>query len=248
MRSLSAAVAFGLVLFIVAAACLTAREVCAQEDHEIVEGVPWSDSERAEYVLLDRGDPEVECGTGTLTVERQGDQFQLTLRFEDGENSDTSTVMVDDETLQPFSVRRERIIEGEIEAVEGTYDREEQAIRVVEFIGDDEPREVPRRLDEEVFYDNESSLFIWRAILFEEGYEATYNTVLVNQGGATREVTLRVRGKEEIEVRAGVFDAWRVDISTEGLSQIAFFADTPEHQLVFYDNSVNIFELVSFEP
>ena len=248
MRTLWAAGAIGIALFVVAAACLQQREACAQEDQDIVESIPWSDAERAEYVLLDRGEPEVECGTGTLTVERQGDRFQLTLHFEDGDNSDTSTVMVDAETLQPFSVRRERLIDGEVEAVEGEYDREEQAIRVVEFIGDDEPRTVPRRLDEDVFYDNESSLFIWRTIKFEEGYIVKYNTVLVNQGGALREVTLRVAGKEEVKVPAGTFDAWRVDISTEGLNQVAFFADTPEHQMVFYDNSVNIFELVSFEP
>ena len=247
MRTLWAATTIGIALFVVAAACLEERSACAQEDQDIVESIPWSDGERAEYVLLDR-DTQEECGTGTLTVERQGDRFQLTLHFEDGTNSDTSTVIVDDETLQPLSVRRERQIEDEVEAVEGEYDREEQTIRVVEFIGDDDPRTVPRRLDEDVFYDNESSIFIWRTIKFEEGYVVTYNTVLVNQGGALREVTLRVIGKEEVEVPAGTFDAWRVNISTEGLNQVAFFADTPEHQMVFYDNSVQLFELVSFEP
>ncbi len=247
MRTIAFAGLIAIAAFALGVACLEERSACAQEDQDIVESIPWSDDERAEYVLLDRSSQE-ECGTGTLTVERQGDQFQLTLHFEDGTNSDTSIVMVDDETLQPFSVRRERHIEDEVEAVEGEYDREEQVIRVVEFIDDDEPRTVPRRLDEDLYYDNESSLFIWRTIKFEEGYIVKYNTVLVNQGGVLREVTLRVAGKEEVQVPAGTFDAWRVDISTEGLSQVAFFADTPEHQMVFYDNSVSIFELTSFEP
>ncbi len=247
MRTIAFAGLIAIAAFAMGVACLEERSACAQEDQDIVEGIPWSDDERAEYVLLDRSSQE-ECGTGTLTVERQGDQFQLTLHFEDGTNSDTSIVMVDDESLQPFSVRRERHIEDEVEAVEGEYDREEQVIRVVEFIDDDEPRTVPRRLDEDLYYDNESSLFIWRTIRFEEDYQVTYNTVLVNQGGAVREVTLRVIGKEEVEVPAGTFNAWRVNISTEGLNQVAFFADTPEHQMVFYDNSVQLFELVSFEP
>lgn len=247
MRTIAFAGLIAIAAFALGVACLEERSACAQEDQDIVEGIPWSDDERAEYVLLDRSSQE-ECGTGTLTVERQGDQFQLTLHFEDGTNSDTSIVMVDDESLQPFSVRRERHIEDEVEAVEGEYDREEQVIRVVEFIDDDEPRTVPRRLDEDLYYDNESSLFIWRTIRFEEDYQVTYNTVLVNQGGAVREVTLRVIGKEEVEVPAGTFNAWRVNISTEGLNQVAFFADTPEHQMVFYDNSVQLFELVSFEP
>jgi len=258
VRTLWAATAIGLAVFVVAASCFEARAACAQEDEELVSGIPWSDDERAEYVLLGR-DTQEECGTGTLTVERLGDRYQFTLRFEglpEGTtgaspsailNSDTSTVIVDDESLQPFSIRRERMTDGETEAVEGEYDREEQVIRVVEYTGDD-PREVPRRLDEEVYYDNESSLFIWRTIRFEEGYEAKYNTVLVNRGGALREVKLRVIGKDEVTVPAGTFNAWRVDITAGGVDQVAFFADTPERQLLFYDNSVQIFQLTSFEP
>ena len=247
MRMLAIGAILAVSTFALAVACFGGRSACAQEDGEIVTGIPWSDGERAEYVLLDHGSQE-ECGTGTLTVERQGDRYQLTLSFVDGENSDVSTVIVDEETLQPFTVRRERVIDGETEAVEGEYDRDERVIRVVEYTGDDDPREVPRRLDEETYYDNESSMFIWRTIRFEEGYEAKYNTVLVNQGGALREVTLRVREKEEITVPAGTFLAWRVDITTDDVDQVAFFADTPEHQLLFYDNSLAIFQLTSFEP
>jgi hypothetical protein len=239
----------GLVgmMFALAVACFENEVACAQEEGEIVSNIPWSDDERAEYILLDHSSQE-QCGTGTLTVERQGDTYQFVLAFAADENTDVSTVVVDDETLYPFTVRRVRVIDGETEAVEGEYDREENVIRVVEYSGDDDPREVPRRLDEEVYYDNESSIFIWRTIRFEEGYEAKYNTVLVNQGGALREIELRVRGKEEITVPAGTFNAWRVDINAADVQQVAFFADTPEHELLFYDNSLQIFQLVSFEP
>lgn len=246
MRTLGLAGLLTIIMLALAAACFEQRMSCAQEEQDIVEAVPWSDDERAEYVLLDRFSRE-ECGTGTLTAERQGDQFELTLRFESDTNRDTSSIIVDDESLQPLSVRRERIIEGETEAVEGEYDREEQVIRVVEFV-DGGPQTVSRKLEESVYYDNESSPFIWRAIRFEEGYEATYNTVLVNQRGLTREVTLLVVGKEEVTVPAGTFDAWRVDISTEYVDQRAFFTDTPDHRMILYDNSSQLFELTSFEP
>ena len=247
MRRLALAGVLAGMMFALAVACFENEVACAQEEGDIVSNIPWSDNERAEYILLDHSSQE-ECGTGTLTVERQGDRYQLTLSFINDENSDVSTVIVDDESLQPFSVRRERVIDGETEGVEGEYDRDEKVIRVVEFTGDDDPREVPRRLDEEVYYDNESSIFIWRTIRFEEGYEAKYNTVLVNQGGALREIRLRVIGKEEVTVPAGTFLAWRVDINAADVEQVAFFADTPEHQLLFYDNSLQIFQLVSFEP
>ena len=247
MRRLALAGVLAMMLFALGVACFNNEVACAQEEGDIVSNIPWSDNERAEYILLDHSSQE-ECGTGTLTVERQGDRYQLTLSFINDENSDVSTVIVDDESLQPFSVRRERVIDGETEGVEGEYDRDEKVIRVVEFTGDDDPREVPRRLDEEVYYDNESSIFIWRTIRFEEGYEAKYNTVLVNQGGALREIRLRVIGKEEVTVPAGTFLAWRVDINAADVEQVAFFADTPQHQLLFYDNSLQIFQLTSFEP
>ena len=153
-------------------------------------------------------------------------------------------MIVDDETLQPFTVRRERLIEGESEAVEGEYDREEQVIRVVEFTGDDDPRQVPRRLDEEHYYDNESSLFLWRTIPFEEGYEASYYSVLTNQRGQTL-VTVRVVEREEVTVPAGTFQTWRVEIRFGDTRQVVWYADTPERALVQYDNTRQIMQLTS---
>ena len=119
MRTLALGSVLAMLMFALAAAYFGGGEACAHEGEEIVTDIPWSDSERAEYVLLDHETLE-ECGTGTLTVERQGDRYQLTLSFVDvdNENSDVSTVIVEDETLQPFSVRRERVIDGETEPVE----------------------------------------------------------------------------------------------------------------------------------
>jgi len=242
--------------FAFSVACLDEDEACAQEgDDGIVETIPWSDVERSEYVWLDHDDPTIECGSGVLTTDVMGAETELGLHFEslpndDGEiNSDTSTITVDSETLEPFFVSRERVIDGEEESVTGEYDRENEEIRVLEYTGEDDedPRSIPRSLDEEVFYDNESSLFLWRTIPLEEDLVLTYTAVLVNQGGTQREVTLRVVERESVTVPAGTFEAWRVDISTEDVDQVAFIADTPERQLVFYDNSVQVFQLTSYE-
>lgn len=253
MRSVASAALIATITLSIAMACLEQGEACAQGE-SVIETIPWPDAERAEYVWLDHETLE-ECGSGTLTVERQGDEYEFTLHFDDAlsadddeVSSDTSTIVVDAETLDPSFVRRERVIDGEEEAVEGEYDREAEEIRVIEFEGDDDPRTVPRRLDDDVYYDNEASLFLWRTIRLEVDHIATYNTVLVNQGGATREVELHVDGLEEVEVPAGTFDAWKVEISTGDVNQVVFVADTPERQVVYYDNSVQIFELTSYEP
>ena len=243
MRLLMPAFSIGLGLLVFAASCLDTQSACAQEDTDVVTSIPWADQESADYLLLDPDDGEV-CGEGTLTIERIGDQYELSLRFESEGNTDMTTILVDAETLQPASVRRERLIDGKSEIVLGEYDDVEKVIRIVELIGDDR-REIPRRLDEERYFDNETSLFLWRTIRFEEGYETSYETVLANQGGASRTVRLRVDGIEQITVPAGTFDAWRVEIVAGDVDQIAWFTQTPEHYLLQYHNSVQIFQLNS---
>lgn len=243
MRLLLPAFSIGLGLLVFAASCLDTQSACAQEDTDIVTSIPWADQESADYLLLDPNGGEV-CGEGTLAIERIGDQYELSLRFESEGNTDVTTVLVDAETLQPASVRRVRLIDGDSEIVEAEYDDVEKVIRIVELIGDDR-REIPRRLDEERYFDNETSLFLWRTIRFEEGYETSYETVLANQGGSQRTVRLRVDSIEQITVPAGTFDAWRVEIVAGDVNQIAWFTQTPEHYLLQYHNSVQIFQLNS---
>lgn len=243
MRKLLPAISMFLGLMVFAASCLEAQSACAQEDDDIVTSIPWADQESADYLLMDPDSGEV-CGNGTLSIERSGDQYELSLLFESEGNTDMTTVLVDAETLQPASVRRERLIDGDSEIVEGEYDDVEKVIRIVELVGDDR-REIPRRLDEDRYFDNETSLFLWRTLRFEEGYETSYETVLANQGGAQRTVRLRVDSIEQITVPAGTFDAWRVEIVAGDVNQLAWFTQTPEHYLLQYHNSVQIFQLNS---
>ena len=221
-----------LAAFLLAVACVQGEGGPTQD---IVASIPWGDQERAEYVIVDRGSRE-ERARGSLSVIRQGNEFELHLRFDDEHagTSDESVVLVDAETLKPSFVRREFIGE-EASTVEGAYDPAEGIVIISEIMEDGETRDVPLRLKEN-YYDNDSSLFLWRTIPFEKGYEASYHTV-VTGGNTQRRVTLEVLGPEEITVPAGTFQTWRVEIRTAARSQIAWFADTPEHVLVQYDNS-----------
>ena len=215
------------------------------QTQDIVSSIPWPDHERAQYVRLDL-DGERERGQGVLEVTRRDEQFELSLRFEEESNTDESLVTVDAATLKPASVRRELRGEDNV-TIEAEYDAVEKVITVTETEDGDE-RTVPRRLDKEHYYDNESSLFLWRTIDFREGYTATYYTVLPNQGGTQHTVSLRVAGKEEVTVPAGTFDAWRVETRSGDLRQIAWYADTPGRPLVQYDNDFNsILRLTSIE-
>ena len=227
----------GLLL---AAACVGEEAV---ETEDIVSAIPWANEERAEYVLLDRDGAE-ERGRGVIGVTRRGDQFELRLRFDHEAASDESVALVDAVTLKPISVRREFRDGDETTTISATYDPEEEVVHIVEA-SDGGERAVPRRLEEH-YYDNESSLFLWRTIPFRLGYEAAYHTVLTNQ--ATQPlVTLKVVAKQEVTVPAGTFQAWLVEISSEGRRQVAWYADTPAHPLVQYDNTLQLFQLTALD-
>ncbi len=223
-----------LATLLLAVACAVREPV---ETQDIVSTIPWPDQEQAQYVLLQDGE---EVGRGTLSVTRQDGRFELQLRFEGQGDRDEAVVLVDASTLKPVSVRRE--VTAQERTTIGEYDDQERIVTITEIDEEGDERDVPLRLEEN-YYDNESSLFLWRTIAFEEGYEANYHTVLANQRRQAL-VTVRVTGKEEVTVPAGTFQAWRVELRSQGRNQVAWFADTAERPLVQYDNSISLFQLV----
>ena len=181
-----------------------------------------------------------EAATGVHTIEQDGDTFVFGTRYESPNgNSDTTTVVVNAETLKPVS--SVRLIENDNtddeDRIEATYTEDSVLIKT----GD---RQSGLTLEEHA-YDNDSSLFLWRSIAFEEGYEASYITVITNQR-AEQQVILRVPRKETVNVPAGEFTAWRLEIITSNARQVAWYADTADRPLVRYDNDRGtIFELTS---
>ncbi len=231
-------------------AALLCLPACAEESvvtQDVVSVIPWPDEERAEYVIVDSDDGQ-ELLRGVLSVAREQDQFELRLRFEEtgGGQSDESAVVVDAATLKPITVRRE-VRADEVEIVEGEYDPANGVVEITEIRDESDERSVPLRLKEH-YYDNESSLFLWRTIPFEEGYEASYHAVLASRN-SQHVVTVRVAGREEVTVPAGSFETWRVEVRAQGRRQVAWYADTPERALVQYDNSLGqLFQLTAYQP
>jgi hypothetical protein len=84
-------------------------------------------------------------------------------------------------------------------------------------------------------YDNDSSLFLWRTIAFEEDADVVYTAALPNRR-LRRQVTLSVIRQEPVETPAGSFDAWYMAILAEGQAHEAWFAVTDDHKLLKYDN------------
>jgi hypothetical protein len=176
-------------------------------------------------------------GAATLSVARQGATTTLTQSFWDTsrENTDTTTVIVDSQTLKPVSATRVITTADERDELDVTYTEDGVLIRQG---GRQSGMSVP-----EHSYDNDTSLFLWRTIPFEEGYVGRYVTIITNRRNR-QTVEVSVKGLERVAVPSGNFDAWRVEIRTENARQVAWYADTAARTLIRYDNNRGtIFEL-----
>jgi len=211
------------------------------ETRDVVGVIPWADGEEAHYRLEDRDGGE--RGRGTLRVDREGDRFRLSLRYSDDSNSDESAVLVDASTLKPFSVRREIHSEDTDTVVEAEYTGDQVRIRATSDSGVEQTfLDIPDHS-----YDNESSLFLWRTMPLAADYSASYNAVITNfrQNSV---VTVRVSAPETVEVPAGVFEAWRVDVASGGTRQVAWYSADDRRLLVKYDSSRLVFLLEQAPP
>ncbi len=244
-----------MTLTLIAAALLPAlAAACAAEDattgkDNVVASIPWSAPEAYRYVIVN--EDEEQQGEGVLSVTPGDDgTLELMQAFSDDEgNSDFSVVVVEDGTLRP--VRGERTIIDRKEdrrvvarTLYGDLSADTFGVRIAQLTfapaasaDPSDTRCSPLSIDEDYFYDNDASLFLWRTLTFEQGYTVTYTNVIAGRRDK-RAITLRVRKQETVTTAAGEFDAWAVGIEGEGReTQRAWFATTPDHKLLAYNNS-----------
>jgi len=228
MPRTAAAVLTGVALSLLAVACSETQV----ETLDVVGSIPWGDHEEAHYRLVDRDGSE--AGSGVLRIDSADGRFRLSQTYADDSNSDESEVLVEAGTLKPLSVRREIRRDGDTEEVDAGYGPAEVKIRS----GD---RQSFLSLPDH-FYDNESALFVWRTIAFRDGLVLHHYTILTNRRDSAV-VTLEVAGREQVEVPAGTFEAWRLEIRSGSVRQVAWYADNERRYLLKYDNSEQVFLL-----
>jgi len=238
------------VLLTIAATSLSA---CAGGSSAESEPLPVQDvlvdGERLEYTVLDRLGAVV--GEGTLTSMREGDGWLLEQRFDESASTggrapheDTSTVATDADFLP---LRSERTIVG-TEATESyrmEYDHaEEEAVSLVTRNGDEERREV--RLQTPI-YDNESAVWLWRTLALDEDFEARYRT-MNPLDRSQQTVGLSVTGRVEVEVPAGTFDTWRLQVRSGRATGVAWIEVEAPHRVVQWDNGATTLQLRPDSP
>lgn len=219
---------------------------CTSEDSltsaAIVGEIPWRGPETEEYRVLDSDDDPV--GTLELSIEEEGAgawRFSQSFDFPDRGFTNDAEVVVDGATLQPES--SSFVIEGP----EGDFDCEAEYTtgRVnMHRIGEDGERDDTLTIPN-IAYDSWGDLFVWRTIEFAEGYEKEYTDILACTLSRPDKigVSLKIEEREEIDVPAGTFETWHLEIDSGGETQHAWYTTNDAHILVKYDNGETTFEL-----
>jgi hypothetical protein len=202
--------------------------------------------ERLKYSVLDR--LGVAIGEGVLSTDREGDGWLFDQIFEStpadsAPNRDTSTVATTAEMLPLWS---ERVIDraDAPESYRFEYDHEaEEGISLVTRDGDEERREVRLRTP---VYDNESSVWLWRTLELGEGFEARYVS-LSPLDRSQQTVSLAVTDRVEVEVPAGTFETWRLQVRSGRATGVAWIEVAAPHRVVLWDNGATTLRLEADE-
>jgi hypothetical protein len=237
---------------------------CARVDKPdtsaVVSRIPWESPATWTYDLEDNG---TFAGTTTLSVEEADGETLLVQRSEDDEgNSDEARVSVAPDTLLPRRSTRTIIDADEKRVAEACYETpggddcadvdaaacdDDRAVRIEQLVFDppdeptpDRPRAAPLCLPEHA-YDNDSSLFLWRTLRFEEDYTVSYTTVIAGRR-EKQVVTLEVL-RRVTDTPVGEADAWLVSIAADGQNQRAWIAAADSHELLAYQNDTFMFRL-----
>jgi len=212
-----------------------------------VSAIPWTVGEESYYSLLDEdGEP---LGTGVLRIEEEEGRLRLVQHYQNPELDDRSVLLVEGGTLKPMS--GERVISGEdgelrmeVRYASGMAEVERTAVKDSKEEQRTDELEVPEHA-----YDWASSLFLWRTIPLRQDYQASYFNMATTVVGKPQRirVTLRVAGRETVEVPAGIFETWRLEIRSSGTKQTAWYAVSGSHPLVKYDREDMVFLLESIK-
>lgn len=218
---------------------------------DIVDQVAFVDGERLTYELVNvQGDP---LGTGVLSVRLEGTRFVLEQHYESEASDDAApsmddvTVAVDATTLRPFGGLREAVRitnDGDTrnEIYEWIYDVDDDVTGLgysSTVDGDSNEGELELR---EHYYDNETSLWLWRTLPFSEEFEANYVSVNPLEG-KQQTVKVQTPSIETIEVPAGTFEVWRLIVRNGRALRSAWINVEAPHEIVQWDNGDVIFRL-----
>lgn len=190
--------------------------------------IPWPDQETTTMEVIHNGRP---VGTSRLTVQKDGDEWLLTVVSEAEGYREESTVRAHGENLLPSQVELRLAAEDDAVNLEGRYDGQRVTVTVNEAADDSGSFFI--ELPDPPYFDNEQVQFVLRALPLAEGWQGGLNLVVI-RNGTHAVVGAWVVDREEVETPLGTIDAWKVEM--RGLGQFAWIEVDAPHRLVKYVN------------
>jgi hypothetical protein len=193
---------------------------------------PWVDGEELQ---LDIKFPSgVKIGAATYRVqagETNGQKiWRLRTRLGLASSKQLSQVEVEADSFKPIHCRWKINVIGEVDV---TYLPGHAEMKMV---GQDEVKQIDLN---GVVYDNEEVAQLIRRLPLAPGYKTTVHTFTGLGGGNIIPVQVAVTGSEKLEVPAGTFDTYKVELGFVGQSQTFWYSTDAHHYLVqFKGNGV----------
>jgi hypothetical protein len=228
MRTLARA-AWLLATITVVLACGT-RPAPTREGSPLgLDAAPWEDGSTASYVWLDKNGTEI--GTSEIAFARQDEAWVITQADKIGNLNQIAEVSVSAKTLEPLGEKKTIQAPNTDIKLTTTYRDGKVDIKAdVNGKAQNASMNAPANA-----VDNDQLLMTLRALPFAEGYKASY-AILVTQNALKVDLTATVQRQEEVEVPAGRFNTWLVEMSTNQGKQWIWYEVEAPHALVQYDN------------
>jgi tetratricopeptide (TPR) repeat protein len=186
---------------------------------------PWVDGEELQ---LDIKFPAgLKIGTAAYRMnagENNGQKiWRLGMRLMAATSQQFSRVEVEADSFKPIHCRWKVDVIGEVDV---TYLPGHAELKMV---GQDEVKKIDLS---GVVYDNEEVAMLIRRLPLASDYKTTVHTFTGLGGGNIIPVQVAVTGSEKLEVPAGTFDCYKVELSFVGQSQSFWYSTDAHHYLV----------------
>jgi hypothetical protein len=198
---------------------------------------PWQGVESEHYQLSSKA--EADAGTCELKIEPGADGTTVLSRLcSKDEFRDDGVATVTSDSLRPIQVTRTRTDSKNDRRTTftNTYDA-----GVVQFRADVDgkvnqtTRDLPLptgKVPDPAWYDDESTLWLARAVNLSQGYQSEY-TLVINAGAPNiHNVEVRVEAAETVDVPAGRFQAWKVRYRYNGSVNYVWVETAAPHRLI----------------
>ncbi len=198
---------------------------------------PWQNGSTVSYEWVN-DQSSSQIGTSQVSFALQNNVWTVSQKDKIGELNQTSEIMVNAQTLEPIGEKKTIKSPNTNADITTTYKNGKLDISAaVNGKNSSASIDVPTNA-----IDNDQLLMTLRALPFSQGFKTNY-VVIVAQNALKVNTTITVLTQEKIDVPAGSFQTWKVEIQAGQFTQNAWYQVDAPHELVQYDNGTNRMEL-----